>query len=50
MSILPDQKGPHTPGMNSFSRETAIWQVEVPHTKTIREHKVSTSDSEKASS
>lgn len=33
---LPDQNGPQTPGMNSLLRDTAIWQVEVPQTRTRR--------------
>lgn len=35
---VPDQNGPHTPGINNLFLETAMWQVEVPQTKTIRWH------------
>lgn len=43
---IPDQNGPQTPGMNSLLRATAIWQVEVPQTSTIRWHMASLSFSE----
>lgn len=33
---VPDQNGPQTPGINNLLRDTAIWQVDVPQTKTIR--------------
>lgn len=43
---VPDQNGPHTPGINNLFRDTAIWQVEVPQTNTIRWHIASSSFSE----
>jgi hypothetical protein len=35
---VPDQNGPQTPGINGLFFETAIWHVDVPHTKTMRRH------------
>lgn len=35
---IPDQYGPQTPGINNLLRDTAMWQVDVPHTSTILWH------------
>lgn len=44
---IPDQNGPHTPGMNNLECDTVIWQVEVPHTNTMRRLIASSSTSTK---
>lgn len=41
--VIPDQNGPQTPGMNNLLLDTAMWQVEVPQTKTMRRHIASSS-------
>jgi hypothetical protein len=44
---LPDQNGPQTPGINNLLFETAMWQVDVPQTNTIRWHIDSSSDTDR---
>jgi hypothetical protein len=43
-TTVPDKNGPQTPGINSFSFETAMWHVDVPQTKTMRWHIASSSN------